>query len=60
MVRVSDSGPRGLGFETRERKKSLLRIFDGCHECLALKETARSLMVRRKTTNKNIKTFAVV
>ena len=31
MVRVSDSGPRGPGFDTRE-SQTLYRIFDGCHD----------------------------
>ena len=31
MVRVSDSGPRGLVFETRESHfKTVNRIFNGC------------------------------
>ena len=31
MVRVSDSGPRGSGFDTCEGQNSS-GIFDGCHD----------------------------
>ena len=31
MVRVSDSGLRGPGFDTPE-SQTLLHIFDGCHD----------------------------
>ena len=56
MVRVSDTGSRGPGFNTWEGQ-TLFRIFDECHDYSShdlsdlKKETVKSIMVDRKTTN---------
>ena len=57
MVRVSDSGPGGPGFNTRKSQTQFC-IFDGCHDYSThdtsdLKKTIKCLMVGCKNTNKN-------